>query len=279
MILSYTDDFYINRVYACYRGNAYRIYRKLDDKFRSIALSYDRCEELSIPAMIDEDVLVKCGYFESFPGQICAVTRFNPEDYESVTNHAERSCGCMVHDKQYLTPSACLHIYPLLSGCQIDDRVFTTRARVYRYEDKEARGLTRMWDFSVREIVFAGTREFVIRSLQDAQDRSLKIAGAICAQATLKKANDPFYDNASNRVKIRLQNRNSSKMELCIPIDGQEVAVSSFNYHGFHFSEPFGFSDNRRIVSGCVGYGLDRWLAAYHKYDEGEGVLENTLFG
>ena len=41
---------------------------------------------------------------------------------------------------------------------------------------------------------------------------------------------------------------------------GKELALASFNYHGFHFSMAFDFAKNGTIVTGCVGFGLDRWI-------------------
>lgn len=276
--MPYNNLFVSEGKYACYLEEAQRIFNKLDEKFKGYALTNDKCSEVTIPAMISEDVLQKCGYFNAFPGQICAVTRFNPDKYENVVNNDKKGCEYMTHDKQYLTPAACLHIYPLLKGCKVENRVFTTRARVYRYENDCYDDNTRMWDFAVREIVFVGCKEFVRQSLLEGQEYALDFARKICNKAVLEKANDPFYDNADNRIKMRLQNKINGKVELRIPVKNKELAVSSFNYHGFHFSEPFGFSNNRQIVTGCIGFGLDRWLASYLAYADGDNTLENILF-
>jgi seryl-tRNA synthetase len=36
-----------------------------------------------------------------------------------------------VLSNQYLTPAACLHIYPMLEGEQIETKIVTTKAQVY----------------------------------------------------------------------------------------------------------------------------------------------------
>ena len=40
------------------------------------------------------------------------------------------------------------------------------------------------------------------------------------------------------------------------------LALASFNSHGTHFSGPYQFDNGNQIVTGCVGFGLHRWLAA-----------------
>ncbi len=44
----------------------------------------------------------------------------------------------------------------------------------------------------------------------------------------------------------------------------EEMAVASFNLHGFNFTRPFGISVNgTETVTGCVGFGLERMVLAF----------------
>lgn len=54
---------------------------------------------------------------------------------------------------------------------------------------------------------------------------------------------------------------NKTKQELVASINGKEVALASFNFHGNHFSAKFNFEGDRNIVTGCVGFGLERWIS------------------
>ncbi|WFR57121.1 hypothetical protein QA584_26505 [Anaerocolumna sp. AGMB13025] len=253
-------DIFYREGYACYNEEAYELFHNFDKKFLSFIDKYDY-EHIGIPALIDEDVLRKCGYFESFPGQVSMVGKIQKENIDETANGHIPTGSQMGFAGKYLTPSACLHIYPMLEEKIISKKVITTLARVYRFEEQGFEELTRMWDFTVREIVFVGNKDFVHNSLEDLKEKALNFAKEICPKANLEKAQDPFYDNARNRVKIRIQNKNDSKMELRVPIGDKEVSLGSFNYHNQHFSKPFHFDNDGTIVSGCVGFGIDRWVA------------------
>ena len=43
-------------------------------------------------------------------------------------------------------------------------------------------------------------------------------------------------------------------------VNNKELAIASFNYHKYHFSKLFEFDKDEKIVTGCVGFGLDRWV-------------------
>jgi hypothetical protein len=81
-------------------------------------------------------------------------------------------------------------------------------------------------------------------------------------KAEIEEASDNFYPTKRNNIKAKLQISNSLKKELITYIGEKKVALASFNFHGNHFSEPFDFSDGGRVVSGCAGFGLERWVSA-----------------
>ena len=67
-----------------------------------------------------------------------------------------------------------------------------------------------------------------------------------------------------------LQTKYEQKYELRIPIKDRDVSIASFNFHGHHFSIPFKFDNSRKNVSGCVGFGIERWVAACKEYEKFE---------
>jgi hypothetical protein len=54
----------------------------------------------------------------------------------------------------------------------------------------------------------------------------------------------------------------SGEHELELAIAGTRVALASFNCHHWHFSTEFAFDADGPVVSGCAGFGPERWLAA-----------------
>ena len=262
------NKYLLKEGYVCYYENCEEILADLDGTFKNL-LNGIKYKEFAIPALIDGEVLEKCGYFESFPDQITVVGEIAEESLNDVMNGEEIDTSCVKLRGKYLTPSACLHVYPMLQGRKIEENtVITLKARVYRNEKDNFSKMTRLWDFSVREIVFIGTKEFVQEMLNEMKMKALELAKEISPKAKLVVAHDHFYKSQRNDIKSRIQSRNELKHELIISINGEDVSVGSFNFHDTHFSIPFDFDDDRKIVTGCVGFGLERWVAASLFYNK-----------
>lgn len=207
-----------------------------------------KVNEWNIPALINKKILEKCGYFSSMPHQLTMVTDINDIDNKG--------------NEYYLTPAACLHLYPHVKNAKICNELITTGARVYRYENGNFKKEIRMWDFYVRECVAVGDERFVKKFLDDFMEKTLNLARRYELTATIVRASDHFYPSPINIMKQRMQMANNLKNELRVEIDGESIAIASFNYHQFHFSRTFGFDNNNKIVTGCVGFGIDRWIKA-----------------
>lgn len=260
--MDFSDQFYLKEGYICYREGVEKVYSRLDSTFLSFLYGKDY-KAFLIPAMIEGRVLKKCGYFESFPDQIMSVGYFDDLKIPQIMSGERIDESFIKLSNRYLTPSACLHIYPMFENQTItENQIITTKARVYRCEKKGFENLTRLWDFSVREIVFIGSEEFVKEQLNEMKEKSLNFAKKISDKSEIVVAHDHFYKGERNDIKRKIQTKNELKYELRVPVGDKDVAVSSFNFHGYHFSLPFNFDNNRKIVSGCVGFGMERWVAA-----------------
>ena len=143
-----------------------------------------------------------------------------------------------------------------------EDLTITTRARVYRHETKRRTPLATLWDFTVREFIFIGEKAFVRDSLDEIKEKALNTAKEACREGQIVRAYDNFYPSVRNKVKARIQMGNAQKFELTARIHGRLTALASFNYHETHFSAAFHFDNERRTVTGCAGFGLERWVAA-----------------
>lgn len=238
----------------------------IDQYFKNYVLSLGG-KEYYVPSMISREILEKCGYFNSYPQHLTAAAHVDREYYDDVVKSQTVQKGQIKLEDQFLTPAVCLHLYPMLEGEIIDDRAVTMFGRVYRYEDGGFDGLIRFWDYAVREIVFIGSPDYVKEKLEVMEDETKRLVERMDLPAEIREAHDHFYPSEKNKLRKKIQIANQTKDELLVFIDGKEVAISSFNYHGTHFSKVFHFDNNNKTVTGCVGYGLERWVAAINTYN------------
>jgi hypothetical protein len=78
--------------------------------------------------------------------------------------------------------------------------------------------------------------------------------------ATWQHATDPFFRPARNPAYL-VQRLEPVKHELVF--DGR-LAIASTNLHHDHFGRAFGIErDGAPAFSGCVAFGVERWLAAF----------------
>ena len=64
----------------------------------------------------------------------------------------------------------------------------------------------------------------------------------------------------------KLQKASKIKYEVRLNISEKEkISVASFNLHGVSFSKRFNFklSNHACTESGCIGFGIERWIIAF----------------
>lgn len=253
--------------YVCYEGENLRLFNMLDKKFLSFLEGYEY-ENYHIPGMISENSLKKCGYIDSFPQQLSVLAHVKNTEIEKVLSSGEILDQNIQIEKMYMSPSACLHFYPLLENQIINEKIMTTLTQVYRYEDGKFNSKSRLWEFNVREIVFVGNSHYVSQMLDMMVQKALRFAQELDSKAYIKEANDLFYPSRRNELKGLIQKKNKLKRELIMHIGKKEVAVASFNSHSNHFSKPFKFDGDGSTVSGCVGFGMERWISVCEDIDD-----------
>ena len=76
---------------------------------------------------------------------------------------------------------------------------------------------------------------------------------------------DPFVVPSMQKFKkIQVQEQSKYEMQLAW-CKAKYLAVASFNLHGTAFTDPFNIRLNgcEKPVTGCVGYGIERWVLAF----------------
>lgn len=241
--------------------------KKIDEIFTNEVLKHGAVE-YHLPTMVKGEVLEKCEYFNSFPQHLTVPAFVKKENYEKVVKDKEIVNRELAMHNIFLTPSACFGLYPMLDGKDVNEKIFTMNVNVFRYEEGRFDGEVRFWDFNVREVVFVGNNDYVNKMMEEFKAITQKVADNIGIPMNITKATDHFYPTTANIVKTRFQRSNALKFEMISTVNGKEVALGSFNYHNNHFSVPFHFDQDGRIVSACIGYGLQRWFSAIKSYGD-----------
>lgn len=245
--------------YNVYGTKDTKIISKIEKDFLSFSDSY-KVNQWTIPALIDGNILRKCGYFNTMPHQLTIAGHFTEKERTEIEPDVLSKIPNCATDGYFFTPAACIHLYPHIKDTNIYNELITTYARVYRYENGHYEQGRRLWDFGVREFVAVGSQEYVKGFLNDFKEKALEYAKNLGIAAYLKKANDHFYPSRENKIIEKLQKANDLKTELMTSVNNKELAIASFNYHKYHFSKLFEFDKDEKIVTGCVGFGLDRWV-------------------
>lgn len=233
------------------------------------------------PAMIDAAGLQAIDYLTSFPHlatfpvcldpdeqNLAAFTAGGPVDGDGAVRFANTAPV-----REVLTPAACYHVYLHHRGERLDAARYLMIANTCFRREAYYEPLRRQWSFRMREIVCLGSRDEVTAFLA----RTRELVGALLSALDLpvrwEVATDPFFQPARN-AKYLAQRLQPTKHEA---VFGGDLAIASVNLHEDHFGRAFEISRAAPTgpagpdgptaaagpaVSGCVAFGLERWLYA-----------------
>lgn len=253
------------------------LYNYLDGRIRSFVLSEMQAQEYIYPTVIAASVIEKCGYLHSAPQFLFFLNRLHNDlhSYNTFLNEYARN-GALNdnvyrlcdHNIEYcLPPTMCYHTYDqfadtIREGCF----VVTAKGKAFRNESRYAHTMERLMDFTIRETVFfgdylfvSGVRDRFLNFIYGLVDE-LQLVGCCCS------ANDMFFMSDTSQYKIKMQKQMKSKLEIRLNINETEsVAIGSVNYHDSYFSRAFniGIRNIKSVVSGCTGFGLERFAYAF----------------
>ncbi len=265
-------------------GPALKLARYIDGLAAELYRREFNFVERDFPALVDAHLLHKCGYFDSHPNTACFVGHV-VEDFDAIEAFRAGNAGSeqpvlpspeQVHlPGLCLNPAACFPAYPTLSGCELDHagHVVSWAGRVFRFESRNVSGLDRLWEFNVREIVFAGDDAFVSGCRQRAIPLVGELAQHLDLECQVETAADPFFATVS-AARTFWQRAQEVKSEIMLPLGPREdssmrrLACGSINLHGNFFGSRFGFKAAGEAGStGCIGLGIERWvLAAFSQH-------------
>lgn len=260
---------------------ATRLLGRLDRIFAGWGEAADAEEYRFAPVVAVSD-LNRIDYFENFPHLAAPVSALDPGPAGGPGLAAGGPAGdalaaAVLADARYVLPSAaCYSAYFDLRDSTIeqDCAKITTLATCFRREERYE-GLRRLFGFTMREIICIGTQEAVLDHLSTFKARIAGFLDAVGIPHHVEFASDPFFD--PNGSRGRMQKLFPTKEEF--RYDGK-LAIASVNFHRNFFGERCGIrlADGSAAFSGCVAFGLERWLAALDELYTDTGAIERRLF-
>jgi seryl-tRNA synthetase len=213
----------------------------------------------------------------AFPQHVMFVTRLhNDIDVYRGVKHAfdstrldERLLASCRNVDYMLPPTMCFHTFSHYRGRTVPRggvHVVSARGKAFRYEAGYSMTLERLWDFTIREMVFLGTRDEVLTAREQTMTGMLQFFDALGVTGWCEVGNDPFFGGDDSSDRVWSQRVMELKYELRLPVGGdQSIAVGSFNFHNDLFGVGFGImhEDGGPVWSSCIGFGLERLVYAF----------------
>src|SRR5690606_10466374 len=226
------------------------------------------------PNVIPIEQLALTQHLRAFPEHLHFVSHLS-EDLrvlESFAARARATTGAVQPEAGELAPvplmhnpSTCYHCYAARRGAQLpDNEAVTAVTRCHRYESANHSDPGRLMEFTLREIIFIGSADYVRETRETCMKMIEDWATAWSLYGELLPANDPFFTE-DYEAKAVHQHRLAMKYEYraVLPGTGRTLAVLSSNLHAATFGKAFDIRvGGMRANTGCLGFGLERLAIA-----------------
>jgi seryl-tRNA synthetase len=257
------------------RGLAAQLMGLIDYKISKVFASEFNAETEVYPVSIQCSTLDRCNHFSSFPEHMNFVSNLR-QDVDTLEEFSQ-SCkegdwSSDLHDENManiefaLSPSCCYHCYEGMEGWELEypGRCTTMTLDCHRFEGANMTTLSRLGSFTMREVVWVGHPEYVKSSRARADELIIDWAKHWELVCTLENANDMFFtDDYAVKASFQRQQEAKKELQLYIPQEEQSISTYSSNFHSVTFGKAFNIKvRGRPAASGCVGWGLHRWIYA-----------------
>ncbi|MDW4909125.1 hypothetical protein RB628_28265 [Streptomyces sp. ADMS] len=229
------------------------------------------------PTLISTETLQTAGYTSAFPHHLFFITRLHNDIdvYRDIQNTYadtpldERLLRFCRNVDYCLPPTMCYHTFSQYRGTTVGadgPQAVTALGKAFRFEAGYATTMERLWDFTIREMVFMGTRTEVLALRELMMTKVFDFLRELGLSGHCEVSNDPFFGGADTSDRIFSQRMMELKYEVRLPVGSDRtVAVGSFNFHTDLFGRSFGIehSDGGPVSSACVGFGMERLVYAF----------------
>jgi seryl-tRNA synthetase len=229
------------------------------------------------PTLIPARYLDRVKYFSAFPHSLTFATHLRTD--LDVIDHFAAHAACDEHGlnqppdsfapiETLLSPAVCYHLYFALADRPLPGGQVTATAvgNCFRYESTNLTSLERMWNFTMREVIFVGSKDFVLQNRETGRVRMAERLAQIGLAYRVESANDPFFIGEFKK-QAAFQSAFQLKFEIraALPFKDSTLAVGSYNYHQDFFGRHLNITlpDGSPAHTGCVAFGLERIAFAF----------------
>tara|TARA_B100000315_G_scaffold144846_1_gene133754 strand:+ start:1088 stop:2245 length:1158 start_codon:yes stop_codon:yes gene_type:complete len=264
------------------QGKILKCIKEMDSIFRTYAIERGAKEQHFQPTLSTKS-LIENGYISSFPHHplfVASVVR-DANRIKNLSKDAKEKHKNKIHQyewldnrldthEQVLSPTVCYHCFEALRDQSISNvgAQFTAIASCHRNESRNIKGLSRLQSFTMREIVFLGSTDFV----KTCRNEILSHCQSCLVDWNLKfrvvTASDPFFTSGSETKRV-YQTVLELKYEIqaYLPHSESWLSIASFNNHEQSLVKSYGIDfdlKDQPLHSGCVGYGYERMAYAFY---------------
>jgi seryl-tRNA synthetase len=248
------------------RGIALQLYDSLNELLQKVA-SKHTVDKRKYSSLIATKDLKRCGYIRSFPQNLFMVSEF-PHQLESLDQVKEvEKIDSIARQSQFtLSTATCMHFYAELADSEIvTPLVITADSNCFRHEAPWRLSNYRLNEFAMKEIVVIGEPTFVEAKRHELIEEVWELFCEMGLSGKIETASDLFY-YSDDTGKSQHQVVKSLKYELIAVIRSgtESFSIASFNNTRSSLVNSFGITDpsNPNLHSGCIAFGLDRWVYA-----------------
>jgi seryl-tRNA synthetase len=253
-----------------------RVIGFFESRFLALADSFGAVP-YRFPTLIPARSLERVGYFRAFPHSLTFATHLR-EDLDAIDDFAQHAAcseeGLEAPGESFakiqalLSPAVCYHLYFALADKPLPAAGIAATAvgSCFRYESVNLASLERLWNFTMREVIFVGPRDFVLQNRETGRARMHSIFDEIGLAYRVESANDPFFIGEFKK-QAAFQSAFQLKFEIRarLPFKDSTLAVGSYNYHQDFFGRSLNITlpDGSPAHTGCIAFGLERIAFAF----------------
>lgn len=259
-----------------FQGDFLNIFRKCNKLFYNLAIKKYKAIDQENPVLWPIDLFKKINYLNEFPQQSLLMVGLKKNhknlnkfsiEYSSNKKFNNIKINNNFENAEYgLQPAVCDNCYYALSNMKsFKNTIYTTYNKVFRNENSKNNSLDRLMSFSVRDIMFVGDKNFVLKTRNRLIEDIKIFLKKTDLDCTIETANDPFF--IGNVDKKLFQDAFELKYEILatIPFLKKKIAIGSINFRLDTFGKAFNIKNKKKnIYSGCIGIGYERLLLALY---------------
>ncbi len=228
------------------------------------------------PTLIPARFMERVNYFHAFPHALTFATHLR-SDLDVIEDFSEHATCCehglnttmdsFSNIKMMLSPAVCYHLYLSLADkpLEVNQLAATAVGKCFRYESSNLISLERLWDFTMREVIFVGPRDFVLENREKARQWMEKRFEAIGLAYDVESASDPFFIGDYKQAAFQSAFQLKFEIRARLPYKDKTLAVGSYNYHQDFMGRNLNITlpDGSKAHTGCAAFGLERIAFAF----------------